>query len=152
MAKNRYIGEYPVIGIRPIIDGRRGPLKVRESLEDQTMNMARSAAKLFEENLRYSNGEPVKVVIADTTIGRVAEAAACEEKFRREGVAIPLRNTLLVLRRRDHGYGPQHHQSGLGSECYRASGRCVPCLRAGNSCTERSACLRYLRPRRAGCG
>ena len=62
MAKNRYIGEYPVIGIRPIIDGRRGPLKVRESLEDQTMNMARSAAKLFEENLRYSNGEPVKVV------------------------------------------------------------------------------------------
>ena len=90
MAKNRYIGEYPVIGIRPIIDGRRGPLKVRESLEDQTMNMARSAAKLFEENLRYSNGEPVKVVIADTTIGRVAEAAACEEKFRREGVAITL--------------------------------------------------------------
>ena len=90
MAKNRYIGDYPVIGIRPIIDGRRGPLRVRESLEDQTMNMARSAAKLFEENLRYSNGEPVKVVIADTTIGRVAEAAACEAKFRREGVAITL--------------------------------------------------------------
>ncbi len=90
MAKNRYIGDYPVIGIRPIIDGRRGPLRVRESLEDQTMNMAKSAAKLFEENLRYSNGEPVKVVIADTTIGRVAEAAACEEKFRKEGVAITL--------------------------------------------------------------
>ena len=90
MAKNRYIGDYPVIGIRPIIDGRRGPLRVRESLEDQTMNMAKSAAKLFEENLCYSNGEPVKVVIADTTIGRVAEAAACEAKFRREGVAITL--------------------------------------------------------------
>ena len=90
MAKNRYIGDYPVIGIRPIIDGRRGPLRVRESLEDQTMNMAKSAARLFEENLRYSNGEPVKVVIADTTIGRVAEAAACEAKFRREGVAITL--------------------------------------------------------------
>ena len=90
MAKNRYIGDYPVIGIRPIIDGRRGPLRVRESLEDQTMNMAKSAATLFEENLRYSNGEPVKVVIADTTIGRVAEAAACEAKFRREGVAITL--------------------------------------------------------------
>ena len=71
MAKNRYLGSYPVIGIRPTIDGRRGVLKVRESLEDQTMNMAKSAAKLFEENLRYSNGEPVKVVIADTTIGRV---------------------------------------------------------------------------------
>ena len=90
MAKNRYIGDYPVIGIRPIIDGRRGPLKVRESLEEQTMNMAKSAKKLFEENLKYSNGEPVKVVIADTTIGRVAESAACEAKFRKEGVAITL--------------------------------------------------------------
>ena len=86
MAANRYIGEYPVIGIRPTIDGRRGVLKVRESLEDQTMNMAKSAAKLLSENLRYSNGEPVKVIIADTTIGRVAEAAACAEKFRKEGV------------------------------------------------------------------
>lgn len=90
MAKNRYIGEYPVIGIRPTIDGRRGALKVRESLEEQTMNMAKSAAKLFTDNLKYSNGEPVKVVIADTTIGRVAEAAACEAKFRKEGVAVTL--------------------------------------------------------------
>ncbi len=54
------------------------------------MNMAKSAAKLFEENIRYSNGEPVKVVIADTTIGRVAESAACAEKFRKEGVDITL--------------------------------------------------------------
>jgi len=90
MALNRLVGDYPVIGIRPTIDGRRGALKVRESLEDQTMNMAKSAAKLFEENLRYSNGEPVKVVIADTTIGRVGEAAACAEKFRKEGVDITL--------------------------------------------------------------
>ena len=90
MAENRLIGEYPVIGIRPTIDGRRGPLKVRESLEVQTMNMAKSAARLFEENLKYSNGEPVRVVIADTTIGRVAEAAACADKFRREGVDITL--------------------------------------------------------------
>ncbi len=90
MAANRMIGSYPVIGIRPTIDGRRGPLKVREGLEDQIMNMAKSAKKLFEDNLFYSNGEPVKVVIADTTIGRVAEAAACEEKFRHEGVAITL--------------------------------------------------------------
>ena len=88
MAENRLIGDYPVIGIRPTIDGRRGVLKVRESLEVQTMNMAKSAAKLFTENLRYSNGEPVKVVIADTTIGRVGEAAACADKFRKEGVDI----------------------------------------------------------------
>ena len=90
MAKNRYIGDYPVIGIRPTIDGRRGPLKVRESLEDQTMAMAQAAKKLFEENIQYSNGEPVKVIIADTTIGRVAEAAACAEKFKKNGVDITL--------------------------------------------------------------
>ena len=90
MAEKRLIGDYPVIGIRPTIDGRRGVLKVRESLEEQTMNMAKSAAKLFQENLKYSNGEPVKVVIADTTIGRVAEAAACADKFRKEGVDITL--------------------------------------------------------------
>ncbi len=90
MAQNRLIGDYPVIGIRPTIDGRRGPLKVRESLEGQTMAMANAAAKLISENLCYSNGEPVKVVIADTTIGRVAEAAACADKFRKEGVAITL--------------------------------------------------------------
>jgi len=90
MAESRLIGGYPVIGIRPTIDGRRGPLKVREGLEEQTMGMAQAAKELFEKNLKYSNGEPVKVVIADTTIGRVAEAAACEDKFRREGVAITL--------------------------------------------------------------
>jgi L-fucose isomerase len=90
MTTNRYIGEYPVIGIRPTIDGRRGAAQVREGLEEQTMNMAAAAAQLFRKNLRCSNGEPVKVVIADTTIGRVAEAAACEAKFRKEGVAITL--------------------------------------------------------------
>ena len=59
--KNRYIGDYPVIGIRPIIDGRQGPLKLRDSLEDQTMAMAKAAKKLFEKNLFYSNGQHVKV-------------------------------------------------------------------------------------------
>lgn len=90
MAKSRLIGGYPVIGIRPTIDARKGVLDVRGSLEEQTMNMAKSAAKLFEENLKYSNGESVKVVIADSTIGRVPESAACEEKFKREGVDITL--------------------------------------------------------------
>ena len=90
MAKSRLIGDYPVIGIRPTIDGRRGKIKVRESLEDQTMNMAKAAAKLIEENVFYSNGEHVKTVIADTTIGRVAEAAACADKFKKAGVDITL--------------------------------------------------------------
>ncbi len=88
--KKRYVGDYPVIGIRPIIDGRRGPMKLRESLEDQTMALAMAAKKLFEENLYYSNGEPVRVVIADTSIGRVPEAAACADKFKKEGVDITL--------------------------------------------------------------
>lgn len=90
MAKSRLIGDYPVIGLRPTIDGRRGALKVRESLEEQTMNMAKSAAKLISDNVFYSDGESVKVIIADTTIGRVAEAAACADKFRKAGVDITL--------------------------------------------------------------
>lgn len=90
MAKSRLIGDYPVIGIRPTIDGRRGALGVRQSLEEQTMNMATSVKKLFEENLKYSNGEPVKVIVSDTTIGRVAEAVACENQFKKAGVDITL--------------------------------------------------------------
>ena len=84
------LNSHPKIGIRPVIDGRRGPMKLRESLEDQTMGMAKAAAKLFTDNLRYSDGTPVEVVISDTTIGRVPESAACAEKFRREGVAVTL--------------------------------------------------------------
>lgn len=90
MDKRTYIGSYPVIGIRPVIDGRRGPMKLRESLEPQAWAMANAAKKLLEENVFYSNGQPVKVVMADTTIGRVAETAACADKFRREGVDITL--------------------------------------------------------------
>ncbi|MFW5693712.1 MAG: L-fucose isomerase [Alkalispirochaeta sp.] len=84
----RLHGNLPKIGIRPVIDGRLGG--VRESLEEQTMNLARAAKKLFEENLRYPNGNPVEVVIADTTIGRVAEAAECAAKFEREHVGVSL--------------------------------------------------------------
>ena len=90
MEPTRRIGQYPVIGIRPTIDGRRGKIKVRESLEEQTMNLAKAAAALIRDNVRYSNGQPVEVVLADTTIGRVAEAAACADKFRRHGVDITL--------------------------------------------------------------
>lgn len=69
----------PKIGIRPVIDGRRNG--IRESLEDQTMKMAKAAADLIHSRLKYPNGEPVACVIADTTIGGVAEAATCAEKF-----------------------------------------------------------------------
>lgn len=78
------MNKYPKIGIRPTIDGRQGG--VRESLEEKTMNLARSVAKLITENLRNGDGSPVECVIADSTIGRVGESAACAEKFEREGV------------------------------------------------------------------
>ncbi|MBI9101774.1 MAG: L-fucose isomerase [Spirochaetales bacterium] len=85
---NRLQGSMPKVGIRPTIDGRRKG--VRESLEEQTMNMAKSAAKLITENLRHSNGMPVECVIADTNIGGFAEAAQCAEKFKRENVGVSL--------------------------------------------------------------
>jgi L-fucose isomerase len=84
MSKSSLIGNLPKIGIRPTIDGRLGG--VRESLEDQTMNMARSVAEFLSSNLKHITGDAVECVIADSTIGGVAEAAACAEKFAREGV------------------------------------------------------------------
>ncbi len=76
--------KHPKIGIRPTIDGRQGG--VRESLEEKTMTLAANVAALISSNLKYTDGTPVECVIADGTIGRVAESAACAEKFEREGV------------------------------------------------------------------
>ena len=76
--------KYPKIGIRPTIDGRQGG--VRESLEEKTMALAAAVAELISSNLRNGDGSSVECVIADSTIGRVAEAAACQDKFEREGV------------------------------------------------------------------
>lgn len=85
---NRLIGSMPKIGIRPIIDGRRGG--IRESLEEPTIAMSRIAADFLSSNLRHSNGLPVECVIADTCIGGVAEAAMAEAKFAREGVGLTI--------------------------------------------------------------
>lgn len=76
--------KYPKIGIRPTIDGREGG--IREGLEGKTMALAHAVADLISSNLRNGDGSPVECVISDTTIGRVAESAACAEKFEREGV------------------------------------------------------------------
>ena len=84
----RLQGDNPKIGIRPTIDARQGG--VRESLENQTMNMAVNLANFLSENLKYSDGSAVECVIADTTIGRVDEAAACAEKFKKEGVSVTI--------------------------------------------------------------
>jgi L-fucose isomerase len=85
---NRLIGDMPKVGIRPVIDGRLQG--VRESLEVQTMNMAKASAELISESLRLPGGQKIECVIADTTIGGVAEAAMCAEKFARSGVGISL--------------------------------------------------------------
>lgn len=88
MTTKRFQGQWPKIGIRPTIDGRMGG--VRESLETQTMNMAKSVVSLLTSTLKYPDGSPVECVIADSTIGRVAESAACAEKFRKEGVGVTI--------------------------------------------------------------
>jgi len=85
---NRLIGDMPKVGIRPAIDGRRKG--VRESLEEQTMNMAKAVAELISSNLRHANGLPVECVIADTCIGGLAESARCAEQFARAGVGVSL--------------------------------------------------------------
>ena len=82
------LNSYPKIGIRPTIDGRM--VGVRESLENQTMNMAKSAAKIISDNIKYTNGKPVECIISDTTIGGVAEAVVADEKFTRAGVGAAL--------------------------------------------------------------
>ncbi len=85
---NRLRGALPKVGIRPAIDGRLGG--VRESLETITMDMAKNVAELISSQLRHPDGSGVECVISDTTIGRAAEAALCEEKFEREGVGLSL--------------------------------------------------------------
>lgn len=88
MQTKRFKGDWPKIGIRPTIDGRMGG--VRESLEEQTMNMAKSVVKLITSTLKYPDGSPVQCIIAESTIGRVAESAACAELFKRENVGITI--------------------------------------------------------------
>ena len=86
--ENRLTGSVPKVGIRPTIDGRR--LGVRESLEQQTMRMARNAADLIEKHVRHADGGKVECVVAETCIGGVAEAAACADQFARAGVGVSL--------------------------------------------------------------
>lgn len=78
----------PKIGIRPVIDGRR--MGVRESLEEQTMNMAKATAALITEKIRHACGAQVECVIADTCIAGMAESAACEEKFSSQNVGVTI--------------------------------------------------------------
>ena len=126
------MNQYPKIGIRPTIDGRQGG--VRESLEEKTMNLARSVAELISSNVRYADGKPVECVIADGTIGRVGENAACAAKFEREGVGATITVTSCWC---------------YGSETMDMNPY-WPCCCAGRPRAERLARLRHIWPRRAG--
>jgi L-fucose isomerase (EC 5.3.1.25) len=142
MAGKRFQGEWPKIGIRPTIDGRMGG--VRESLENQTMNMAKSVVDLLTSTLRYPDGSPVQCVVADSTIGRVAESAACAEKFRREGVGITISVTPCWC------YGsetmdmePHTIKAVWGFNGTERPGQSI-WLQSCRTCTERITCLWYL--------
>ena len=135
------MSNYPKIGIRPTIDGRQGG--VRESLEEKTMNLAKSVAKLISENLRNGDGSPVECVIADSTIGRVAESAACAEKFEREGVGSTITVTSCWC------YGAETYESTLakgsmGIQRYRASRCCLSGCSSRSSCPEGITSFRHL--------
>ena len=137
------IGDFPKVGIRPTIDGRmRG---VRESLEDQTMNMAKNAAKLISSNLKYPNGKPVECIIADTCIGGVAEAAMCAEKFSKNGVGVSLTVTpCWCYGSETIDMNPEIPKAIWGFQWHRTAWRCLSCCSSCGSYNEGFACFRNL--------
>jgi L-fucose isomerase len=84
----RTIGMPPKIGIRPIIDGRRRG--IRESLEQPTLALARSAANLLTSNLHHGTGQQVECVVPDFCISGGAEAAIVADLFARSGVGLSI--------------------------------------------------------------
>jgi L-fucose isomerase len=76
------------VGIRPTIDGRLGG--VRESLENQTLSLAKAAAKLISSSLRHRDGSPFECIIPDKCIGGAAESSETDYLFARENVGLTL--------------------------------------------------------------
>ena len=136
------MNKYPKIGIRPTIDGRQGG--VRESLEDKTMSLARAVADLISSHVKYSDGTPVECVIADGTIGRVGESAACAEKFEREGVGATITVTSCWCYGSEtmdmNPYWPKAVWGFNGTDGSRIFGS-----RIGRTCPKRIARIRHLR-------
>lgn len=79
---------YPVIGIRPIVDSRR--LGIRDALEGKVRQMAESAKRLIQDNVFYADGTPARVVIYSGSIAGGEEAARCEEEFAAQHVTATL--------------------------------------------------------------
>lgn len=136
------------IGIRPVIDGRQ--FGIRESLEVQTMNMAKAAAELISSKVRHASGEPMECVIADTTIGGIAESAACADKFATENiVATPHGNTCWCYVTQVIDENPNTIKAVWGSTGPSAPARCP---RSGELRirADRHALFLHLRARRKG--
>lgn len=140
---------YPKIGIRPTIDGRQGG--VRESLEEKTMSLAKAVAKLISTNLKNGNGSPIECVVADSTIGRVAESAAYAGKFEREGVGVTITVTSCWCYGAEtmdmNPYWPKAVWGFNGTFGCSISGSSV-----GWPCSKRPARIWNLWPRCAGLG
>ena len=133
--------KYPKIGIRPTIDGRQGG--VRESLEEKTMNLAKAVAELITSNLKNGDGTPVECVIADGTIGRVAESAACAEKFEREGVGATITVTSCwCYGAETMDMNPYYPKAVWGFNGTERPGAVY--LGAGRTCTERTSGIWHL--------
>ena len=133
----------PKIGIRPVIDGRR--MGVRESLEEQTMNMAKATAALITEKLRHACGAQIECVIADTCIAGMAESAACEEKFSSQNVGVTITVTpCWCYGKRNHRYGPNAPESHLGLQRYGTSRCGLSGRRVGRAQPERHSGILYL--------
>ena len=147
----RLRGTLPKIGIRPAIDGRRKG--IRESLENQTMDMAKSAAKFLVEHLRHPNGLPVECVISDTCIGGVAEAAEAADKFARLGVGLSLTvSPCWCYGSETMDMDPLTPKAVWGFNGYRAAGSGLPGSSVSRAQSERAAGLQHLWKRCAGLG
>ena len=141
---------YPTIGIRPIIDGRR--FGVRESLEEKTMQMAKMAKELIESEIRYPDGTPMKCVISDCTIGGGEEAARCAQQFATQNVCATLSVTpCWCYGSETMDLDPLTVKAVWGFNGTERPGAVYLGRRYGRSQPKRPACLLYLRSRRPGC-
>ena len=146
---NRLVGSLPKVGIRPAIDGRRKG--IRESLENQTMGMAQTVAKLISEKSATPDGAPVECVMADSCIGGVAEAAQTAEKFARAGVGVSLTvSPCWCYGSETMDMDPLYAESRLGIQRHGAAWGRLSGRRVGRAHAKGAARVRHLRPRRSG--
>ena len=110
------------------------------------MSLAKAVAELITSNLKNGDGSPVECVIADGTIGRVAESAACAEKFEREGVGATITVTSCwCYGAETMDMNPYYPKAVWGFNGTETSRSCLSGSRTGRTCSEGLARFRYLR-------